>query len=263
MRISVRNYVLMNLHQIFILFNAHSGSQEINQAIRGPRAGRCRSISRSRIFAGRKRISNAHRAVGFWKSTLLHLLGTLDRPTSGEVIIEGKNIAQMGDKELSTFRNRRIGFIFQFHHLLPKFTALENVAMPGMIAGQSFEELRPRATELLSDSALSERLDHRPSMLSGGEAQRVAVARAFMMRPAIILADEPTGNLDTRNSDILFKLMTELSRKHHQTFLIATHNLDLARQADRVMHLESGQLTTRGAYMENTPVVERDESRQS
>lgn len=180
---------------------------------------------------------------GSGKSTLLHLLGTLDRPTSGEVIIEGKNIAEMGDRELSNFRNQRIGFIFQFHHLLPEFTALENVAMPGMIAGKPFEEIRPRAAELLADAGLSERLDHRPSMLSGGEAQRVAVARAFLMRPAIILADEPTGNLDTRNSDILFKLMTDLSRKHHQTFLIATHNLDLARQADRVMHLENGQLT--------------------
>ncbi len=179
---------------------------------------------------------------GSGKSTLLHLLGTLDRPTSGEVIIEGKNVAEMGDRELSIFRNRRIGFIFQFHHLLPEFTAVENVAMPGMIAGQSFEEVRPRAEELLADAGLAERLDHRPSMLSGGEAQRVAVARAFLMRPAIILADEPTGNLDTRNSDILFKLMTDLSRKHHQTFLIATHNLDLARQADRVMHLENGIL---------------------
>ncbi len=194
---------------------------------------------------------------GSGKSTLLHLLGTLDRPTSGDVIIEGKNIATMGDKELSTFRNRRIGFIFQFHHLLPEFTAVENVAMPGMIAGQSFDDVRPRAEELLADAGLAERLDHRPSMLSGGEAQRVAVARAFLMRPAIILADEPTGNLDTRNSDILFKLMTDLSRKHHQTFLIATHNLDLARQADRVMHLESGQLS------DGVPAMERDESGQS
>ncbi|MFI5202041.1 MAG: ABC transporter ATP-binding protein [Candidatus Kapaibacterium sp.] len=194
---------------------------------------------------------------GSGKSTLLHLLGTLDRPTSGEVVIEGKNVADMADKELSIFRNRRIGFIFQFHHLLPEFTAVENVAMPGMIAGQAFEEVRPRAEELLADAGLAERLDHRPSMLSGGEAQRVAVARAFLMRPAIILADEPTGNLDTHNSDILFKLMTDLSRKHHQTFLIATHNLDLARQADRVIHLENGQLT------EGVPAMERDESPQS
>jgi lipoprotein-releasing system ATP-binding protein len=180
---------------------------------------------------------------GSGKSTLLHLLGTLDKPSSGEVVIEGENIASMGDKELSAFRNHRIGFIFQFHHLLPEFTALENVAMPGMIAGKSFSEIRPRATQLLTDVGLAERLEHRPGMLSGGEAQRVAVARAFLMSPAIILADEPTGNLDVRNSEILFDIITNLSRKHRQSFLIATHNLDLAKQSDRVLHLESGVLT--------------------
>jgi lipoprotein-releasing system ATP-binding protein len=180
---------------------------------------------------------------GSGKSTLLHLLGTLDRPSSGEVIIEGENVADMDDKELSAFRNHRIGFIFQFHHLLPEFTALENVAMPGMIAGKSFSEIRPRAEELLTDVGLAERLEHRPGMLSGGEAQRVAVARAFLMSPAIILADEPTGNLDARNSEILFGIITNLSRKHRQSFLIATHNLDLARQSDRVLHLESGVLS--------------------
>ena len=179
---------------------------------------------------------------GSGKSTLLHLLGTLDRPSGGEIEIEGKHVAKMSDRELSAFRNRRIGFIFQFHHLLPEFTALENVAMPGMIAGKSLDEMRPRATELLTDAGLSERLDHRPSMLSGGESQRVAVARAFSMQPAIILADEPTGNLDTRNSDILFGLIKNLSRKHNQTFLIATHNLDLAKQADRTIMLENGKL---------------------
>jgi len=194
---------------------------------------------------------------GSGKSTLLHLLGTLDKPSAGDVTIEGKNVAAMKDIELSAFRNRRIGFIFQFHHLLPEFTALENVAMPAMIAGQPFEEARDRAAELLGDAGLAERLDHRPSMLSGGESQRVAVARAFMMSPAIILADEPTGNLDTRNSDILFNLITNLSRKHNQTFLIATHNLDLARQADRIIHLESGKL------LEADANAERDESAQS
>jgi len=180
---------------------------------------------------------------GSGKSTLLHLLGTLDKPSSGEVVIEGENVAAMDDKELSAFRNHRIGFIFQFHHLLPEFTALENVAMPGMIAGKSFSEIRPRAEELLTDVGLSERLEHRPGMLSGGEAQRVAVARAFLMSPAIILADEPTGNLDARNSEILFNIITNLSRKHRQSFLIATHNLDLAKQSDRVLHLESGVLS--------------------
>ena len=180
---------------------------------------------------------------GSGKSTLLHLLGTLDRPTSGKIVIEDRNVAEMNDRDLSAFRNRRIGFIFQFHHLLPEFTALENVAMPALISGQSFDDVRERAIELLTEAGLAERLDHRPSMLSGGESQRVAVARAFLMKPALILADEPTGNLDTRNSDILFNIILNLSRKHHQTFLIATHNLDLAKQADRVFHLESGILT--------------------
>ncbi len=180
---------------------------------------------------------------GSGKSTLLHLLGTLDRPSSGQIVIEGKNVAEMDDKALSSFRNLRIGFIFQFHHLLPEFTALENVAMPAMIAGKPFSSVRERAIELLTDVGLAERLDHRPAMLSGGEAQRVAVARAFLMKPALILADEPTGNLDTRNSEILFGIITNLSRKHGQTFLIATHNLELAREADRIFHLDTGILT--------------------
>ncbi|SRR5581483_327829 len=200
---------------------------------------------------------------GSGKSTLLHLLGTLDRPTSGEVIIEGKQVAAMQDTELSAFRNQRIGFIFQFHHLLPEFTALENVAMPAMIAGQTFDEARVRAAELLTDAGLGERLEHRPSMLSGGESQRVAVARAFMMRPAVVLADEPTGNLDTRNSDVLFRLMLELSRKHHQTFLIATHNLELAKQADRVLHLESGIFRESSATFDGSVSVEQVESQAS
>jgi lipoprotein-releasing system ATP-binding protein len=182
---------------------------------------------------------------GSGKSTLLHLLGTLDRPTSGEVIIEGEDVSKLPDKELSAFRNKRIGFIFQFHHLLPEFTALENVAMPAMIAGKSLDQVKPRAVELLTDVGLAERLDHRPSQLSGGESQRVAVARAFMMQPAIILADEPTGNLDARNSDILMGIITNLSRKQQQTFLIATHNLELAASADRRFHLEGGVLSER------------------
>jgi lipoprotein-releasing system ATP-binding protein len=180
---------------------------------------------------------------GSGKSTLLHLLGTLDRPTSGKIVIEDKNVAEMDDRAVSSFRNRRIGFIFQFHHLLPEFTALENVAMPAMIAGQSFDAVRSQAVDLLTDVGLSERLDHRPAMLSGGESQRVAVARAFLMKPALILADEPTGNLDARNSDILFNIIINLSRKHGQTFLIATHNLELAKEADRIFHLEGGILS--------------------
>ena len=180
---------------------------------------------------------------GSGKSTLLHLLGTLDTPSDGEIEIEGRDVAAMDDKAKSAFRNQRIGFIFQFHHLLPEFTAVENVAMPAMIAGKEFAAVRERAVELLTDVGLAERLDHRPSMLSGGESQRVAVARAFMMKPALILADEPTGNLDTHNSELLFNIILDLSRKHRQTFLIATHNTELAQKADRQFHLEDGVLT--------------------
>ena len=177
---------------------------------------------------------------GCGKSTLLHLLGTLDRPTAGKISIEGIDVATMGDKALSDFRNKRIGFIFQFHHLLPEFTALENVAMPALIAGKTFKDVSERAKMLLSEVGLSARIFHRPAALSGGESQRVAVARAFLMSPALVLADEPTGNLDIKNSELLFDLITGLSRKMDQTFVIATHNLELAARADRVLHLEKG-----------------------
>lgn len=179
---------------------------------------------------------------GSGKSTLLHLLGTLDRPTSGEILIDGENVATLKDKALSDFRNRRIGFIFQFHHLLPEFTALENVAIPAIISGEDFKEVRDRARNLLDEVGLASRVDHRPSALSGGEAQRVAVARAFMMEPALVLADEPTGNLDLKNSQMLFDLIMGLSQRHNQTFVIATHNADLAQQAHRIIHLELGVL---------------------
>lgn len=180
---------------------------------------------------------------GSGKSTLLHLLGTLDRPTSGEVIIEGKNMAQLSDRELSSFRNSHIGFIFQFHHLLPEFTAFENVLMPALIGGGSAKEYGDRATMLLESVGLGSRMHHRPSALSGGEAQRVAVARAFLLSPSLVLADEPTGNLDARNSEILFDLIVELCHKLNQTFLIATHNLDLAKRADRVLQINGGVMT--------------------
>jgi lipoprotein-releasing system ATP-binding protein len=177
---------------------------------------------------------------GCGKSTLLHLLGTLDRPTAGQIFIEGVDVATMNDKALSDFRNKRIGFIFQFHHLLPEFTALENVAMPALISGKSFKDVEKRAKMLLSEVGLSSRIFHRPAALSGGESQRVAVARAFLMSPALVLADEPTGNLDIKNSELLFELITSLSRKLDQTFVIATHNLELAARADRTLHLEKG-----------------------
>jgi lipoprotein-releasing system ATP-binding protein len=192
---------------------------------------------------------------GSGKSTLLHLLGTLDRPTSGSIFIQGQDVSKMDDKALSDFRNRNISFIFQFHHLLPEFTALENVSMPALIAGQHFDAVCDRATELLTDVGLGHRLDHRPSALSGGEAQRVAVARAFLMKPALIFADEPTGNLDTRNSQMLFDIIVQLSRKHTQTFLIATHNLELARQSDRVLEFDNSILAEHPTSEQEAPAA--------
>jgi lipoprotein-releasing system ATP-binding protein len=180
---------------------------------------------------------------GSGKSTLLNLIGTLDNPTSGEIIVEEKNISSLPPAELAAFRNRHIGFIFQFHHLLPEFTAMENIAMPALIAGRKLESAQVRAEELLAEVGLSERKTHRPAELSGGEAQRVAVARAFMMQPALVLADEPTGNLDNENSDKLFELMLSLAAKFNQTFIIATHNTELAKRAQRRFHLEKGNLT--------------------
>jgi lipoprotein-releasing system ATP-binding protein len=179
---------------------------------------------------------------GSGKSTLLNLIGTLDTASSGDIVIDSKSTSSLSALSLAKFRNEKIGFIFQFHHLLPEFTALENIVMPALIAGKSFESASSRAEELLKEVGLLERKNHRPSELSGGEAQRVAVARAFMMLPALVLADEPTGNLDNDNSDKLFSLMLSLAKKYEQTFLIATHNLDLAARADRTLHLDKGKL---------------------
>jgi lipoprotein-releasing system ATP-binding protein len=177
---------------------------------------------------------------GVGKSTLLHILGTLDRPTGGSLQIDGKDISRMKPLEIDAFRNRHIGFVFQFHYLLPEFTALENVLIPRMIAGSDWKQEVDRARDLLAEVGLSERLHHRPSQLSGGELQRVAVARALMNRPQIVFADEPTGNLDSRNSHALFDLILELNRKYQQTFVIVTHNEMFAEQADRVIHLLDG-----------------------
>lgn len=181
-------------------------------------------------------------ASGSGKSTLLNILGSLDKPTSGKVLLEGEDITSLPADKLAAKRNQKIGFIFQFHHLLPEFTALENVMMPAMIAGTGDKTSSTRAKELLNEVGLADRLKHRPAELSGGEAQRVAVARAFIMKPSLILADEPTGNLDEENSNKLFDMMLALAAKHSQTFLIATHNLELARRAGRQLHLEKGEL---------------------
>ncbi len=179
---------------------------------------------------------------GTGKSTLLHLLGALDRPDRGEVRYQGRNIFELDDEALAAFRNQTIGFVFQFHHLLPEFTALENVAMPALIQGRTLREVRSRALELLALLGMADRAHHRPSMLSGGEQQRVAVARALMNRPAVVLADEPTGNLDVRTAETLHHEILRLSREVGQTFVIATHNLALAALADRVLRLEQGRL---------------------
>ena len=181
-------------------------------------------------------------ASGAGKSTLLHILGTLDHPDSGSVVIGGENPFIKSSKELARFRNRTIGFVFQFHHLLPEFTALENVCIPGMIAGTDATALTQKASELLDFLGLSERADHKPAQLSGGEQQRVAVARALVNNPAVILADEPSGNLDTHNSRELHKLFFSLREKFGQTFIIATHNDELAVMADRRLEMKEGRL---------------------
>ncbi len=181
---------------------------------------------------------------GTGKSTLLHLLGALDRPDAGHVYMDGRDIFVKSDEELAHFRNREVGFVFQFHHLLPEFTALENVAMPALIQGKPLRSVEPRARELLDMLGLGERLEHRPNALSGGEQQRVAVARALMNAPALVLADEPSGNLDTKTAEALHQEMLRLSRETGQTFIIVTHNPGLAALADRVLRIDQGLLVT-------------------
>jgi lipoprotein-releasing system ATP-binding protein len=179
---------------------------------------------------------------GAGKSTLLHLIGTLDRADSGEILLNGVNVTTLTDNQLSEFRNRHIGFVFQFHQLLPEFTAVENVALPAMIAGQSKKEALLHATELLDFLKLSDRVGHKPNELSGGEQQRVAVARALMNNPELILADEPSGNLDTENAKKLHQLFFDLRDQFHQTFVIVTHNVELAALSDRTIVLQDGKV---------------------
>ena len=181
-------------------------------------------------------------ASGVGKSTLLHIFGALDRPTSGKVYYRGTDIFSLPDKSLAPFRSRAVGFIFQFHHLLREFSALENVMMPALIAGANNGKAQKRAGELLERVGLKERLNHRPGELSGGEQQKVALARALVNTPQIVLADEPSGNLDKQGGEMLYNLFLELNREMDQTFIIATHNLELAGQAKRVLRLEEGVL---------------------
>ncbi|MBQ6154960.1 MAG: ABC transporter ATP-binding protein [Bacteroidales bacterium] len=179
---------------------------------------------------------------GAGKSTLLHIIGTLDKPDNGEVVIDGVNLNSLSDDKLAEFRNRHIGFVYQFHHLLPEFTALENVAMPALIAGKSRKESFDRAKELLDFLKLSDRVGHKPAQLSGGEQQRVSVARALMNNPELILADEPSGNLDTENARKLHDLFFVLRDTFKQTFIIVTHNEELAQLSDRKIVLQDGRV---------------------
>ena len=177
---------------------------------------------------------------GAGKTTLLQIIGTLDQPTQGEVIINGERLMTKGEKELAAFRNKHIGFIFQFHQLLPEFTALENVCIPAMIAREKESDYKARAVQLLTELGLKERMNHKPNELSGGEKQRVAAARALMMKPDIILADEPTGSLDEKNKKELSDLLLKLRKEYGQTILLVTHDKELAGIADRTIEIVDG-----------------------
>ena len=179
-------------------------------------------------------------ASGAGKSTLLQILGTLSTPDSGSLVIDGVDVLRLDSKALAEFRNRRLGFVFQFHHLLPEFTALENVVIPAYIAGRGKKEAEQRARELLKDMGLGERLTHKPSELSGGEQQRVAIARALINEPAVLFADEPSGNLDTRTKEEIHKLFFDLRDKYGQTVVIVTHDPDLAKMCDRSLFMVDG-----------------------
>jgi lipoprotein-releasing system ATP-binding protein len=181
-------------------------------------------------------------ASGAGKSTLLHILGALDKPDSGSVQIEGTDIFKLSAKKLAQFRNKHLGFVFQFHHLLPEFSAIENVAVPLWIAGKGKKQGMEMAAEMLGTVGLAKKLDNKPSELSGGEQQRVAIARALVNRPSIIMADEPTGNLDSANAQAIHELFIELRNKFNQTFIMVTHNEELAQMTDRVVHMKDGKV---------------------
>lgn len=188
---------------------------------------------------------------GAGKTTLLQIIGTLDKPDSGTVTIDGTDVSRLSAKKLSDFRNRHIGFVFQFHQLLPEFTALENVMIPAFIAGKSSSEARKRATELLEFMGLADRAGHKPNELSGGEKQRVAVARALVNNPAVILADEPSGSLDSKNKAELHQLFFDLRDKFGQTFVIVTHDEQLASITDRTIHMKDGTLISEERKVKN------------
>lgn len=192
------------------------------------------------IEIGKGEITSIVGPSGSGKSTLLHILGTLDKPDRGEVFLHGNNITGLKANKLSSFRNQHIGFVFQFHHLLPEFSALENVCIPGWLTKRSKAEIKERALQLLGRLGLKHRMDNKPGQLSGGEQQRVAVARALINQPDIVFADEPTGNLDTANARELHQLFFDLRSEFQQTFLIVTHNEELAQLSDRILHMKDG-----------------------
>jgi lipoprotein-releasing system ATP-binding protein len=181
-------------------------------------------------------------ASGAGKSTLLHIIGMLDRPTKGTVSFDELDLFQLPEAAQAAFRNKRIGFVFQFHHLLPEFTALENTCMPALIQRRPLAEIEGEAVSLLTEVGLKERLHHKPGELSGGEQQRVAVARALIQKPDLVLADEPTGNLDSHTGEALFALMRDLNKSRGTTFVIVTHNDKLSAQSDRIVHMQDGQI---------------------
>lgn len=209
---------------------------------RGGDGGIIRVLDQVELSVARGEMVAIVGASGSGKSTLLHVLGALERPTAGSIAVEGLLVSELPDTELDRLRNRAIGFVFQFHHLLREYTALENVMMPQLIAGTSRDTARRRAVELLERVGLGSRLQHRPGALSGGEQQRTAVARALATRPSILLADEPSGNLDQHNAEGLHSLFSELARDESLGLVVVTHNQSLASQADRVLLLEGGRL---------------------
>jgi lipoprotein-releasing system ATP-binding protein len=194
------------------------------------------------INIGQGEIVSIVGSSGAGKSTLLHILGTLDKADKGQITLNGQQLQTLNGSRLSAFRNKHIGFVFQFHHLLPEFTALENVCIPGWIAGIKKKDVVIKATELLKTLGLENRLENKPQQLSGGEQQRVAVARALINSPAIVMADEPTGNLDSANARELHQLFIDLRNKFNQTFLIVTHNEELAKMSDRILIMKDGKM---------------------
>jgi len=219
-------------------------AQSLNKSYRMSKKQRLDVLKDVSLEIEANKISVIVGASGAGKSTLLHLLGALDRPDSGKIIYKDENIFTLSDDRLAKFRNKNIGFIFQFHHLLPEFTALENVSIPQMISGISLLDAAIKSKELLSTVGLSDRMDHKPAELSGGEQQRVAVARALANNPQIIFGDEPTGNLDSKNSEAIHQLILELRDSFNMTFVIVTHNPNLVKLADKVFEMKDGNIST-------------------